>query len=210
MNKSKLATKLCPACGVVKTYRASQKTCGCRRQIDFSGQKINSLSVLYWDKGNQHKQGKWLCQCDCGEQTRVSTNSLRTGRIKSCGCIWKSGDYNAVLRHPDAAFKETYRVYRRSARLKGYDFLLSSEQFQKITGENCFYCGIYPSNEKKLPTGNTYKYNGIDRLDNTIGYILSNCVPCCKPCNYAKQRMTVPEFAGWIARAYHHLWRPVA
>ena len=40
--------------------------------------------------------------------------------------------------------------------------------------------------------------NGIDRFDNTIGYELHNCVPCCGFCNFAKGKHTYQEFKNWI------------
>ena len=39
-----------------------------------------------------------------------------------------------------------------------------------------------------------YLYNGIDRIDNKLGYIKGNMTPCCKICNHAKHDLT---FEGW-------------
>ncbi len=36
--------------------------------------------------------------------------------------------------------------------------------------------------------------NGIDRLNNDEGYVLSNCVPSCSVCNYGRQDYTVEEY----------------
>jgi hypothetical protein len=41
----------------------------------------------------------------------------------------------------------------------------------------CFYCG-FQSDET---------VNGIDRMNNAVGYRLSNAVPCCKTCNFMKK-----------------------
>ena len=30
---------------------------------------------------------RWLCRCDCGLTTEVATRSLRSGHIRSCGCL---------------------------------------------------------------------------------------------------------------------------
>jgi hypothetical protein len=29
----------------------------------------------------------WLCRCDCGEETVVSSRDLRSGHARSCGCL---------------------------------------------------------------------------------------------------------------------------
>jgi hypothetical protein len=41
-------------------------------------------------------------------------------------------------------------------------------------------------------------FNGIDRVDNSKGYILGNCVPCCSWCNRAKADGTLAKFMDWI------------
>lgn len=53
---------------------------------------------------------------------------------------------------------------------------LTKEQYLEIIQKPCVYCNYY--NEDEI--------NGIDRLDNTKGYILDNCISCCKHCNRMK------------------------
>jgi hypothetical protein len=50
-----------------------------------------------------------------------------------------------------------------------------------------------------------FTYNGIDRIDNSQGYIIDNVVPCCTKCNIAKGRQSIQEFKEWIYRAYAYL-----
>jgi hypothetical protein len=45
--------------------------------------------------------------------------------------------------------------------------------------------------------------NGIDRVDNTKGYSVDNCVPCCRRCNVAKADMTPDQFLGWASLVAH-------
>jgi hypothetical protein len=45
--------------------------------------------------------------------------------------------------------------------------------------------------------GDAFLHNGIDRLDNALGYTTANSVPCCKPCNQAKNDRSVDEFRDW-------------
>lgn len=46
----------------------------------------------------------------------------------------------------------------------------------------CHYCG------EAIPTA------GLDRVDNTKGYVLDNLVSCCTFCNAAKNTQTMDEF----------------
>jgi len=67
-------------------------------------------------------------------------------------------------------------------------------------------CGIEPKQIRKdrLHLNGDYVHNGIDRLDSSRGYILENCVPCCKVCNYAKRNMSVNDFLNWIKKVYNY------
>ena len=56
---------------------------------------------------------------------------------------------------------------------------------------DCYYCGKFPN-----------KVNGIDRVNNSVGYTYDNCVPCCKRCNYLKNKTTQEEFAQWVIDIY--------
>jgi hypothetical protein len=65
---------------------------------------------------------------------------------------------------------------------RGYSFSLTFERFMNLWGKPCHYCGTNINGV------------GIDRIDNTVGYELTNCVPCCKTCNVMKNTQTQEEF----------------
>jgi len=54
--------------------------------IDLTGRRFDNLVVI--ERGENSKSGdaRWICLCDCGNQTLVWSYSLRKGRTKSCGC----------------------------------------------------------------------------------------------------------------------------
>jgi hypothetical protein len=56
------------------------------KAIDLTGQRFGFWMVLQRAEKNKSGQTQWLCQCECGKQKTVSTNSLRTGNSTSCGC----------------------------------------------------------------------------------------------------------------------------
>lgn len=69
-------------------------SCGCKRKeshnaIDMVGKKIHMLTVIENVKTDKPFK-MWRCRCDCGNETIVKGNSLRTGNTKSCGCLTKS------------------------------------------------------------------------------------------------------------------------
>ncbi len=52
--------------------------------------KFNSLTVLRRTADKEYKCGtvetRWICRCDCGEETEVSRGHLKSGKVKTCGC----------------------------------------------------------------------------------------------------------------------------
>ncbi len=98
-------------------------------------------------------------------------------------------------------------MYINQAKGRGLDFSLTENEFYKITSSNCFYCGSAPE-PKRVSGGKkqnrTFFANGIDRVDSDIGYIPSNCVPCCEFCNRAKRNYTVGFFLSKVAGIYHY------
>lgn len=59
------------------------------RKRNLIGQRFERLTVI--EEGYSSKSGSlmWLCRCDCGTEKYVRSDSLLSGRIKSCGCYNK-------------------------------------------------------------------------------------------------------------------------
>jgi hypothetical protein len=178
------------------------------KQIDLSGIIFNRLTVIKQEQSllyGKTKKRMWLCKCSCGNEIIVNTGALTSGNTKSCGCLHNEASVeNSIksrymLANPDSGYKSIMRSYKYNATSRGYCFDLTFEEFKKLVLSNCYYCGDEPSN---IYFRNYYDapYNGIDRIDNTIGYIPSNVVPCCKTCNIAKNNKTYDEFMQWINR----------
>lgn len=69
---------------------------------------------------------------------------------------------------------------------------LTLEQWIEIIKQPCYYCG-----DPVLSEINGY---GIDRLDSSSDYFLSNCVPCCSVCNGMKSNLPVEIFLDQIKK----------
>jgi hypothetical protein len=52
------------------------------------GNKYGKLTVLsQWGLGSTHGEYYWLCHCDCGNVRIVRGSHLKSGNVKSCGCL---------------------------------------------------------------------------------------------------------------------------
>ena len=181
-------------------------SCGCyrleslkNRAIDLIGKRFGRLVVI--SRVPSSNNARWKVRCDCGKEKEVYSNNLK--HIKSCGCYsveFPSGRIEYGL----AAKRIAYKRYKDNARIRKLDFKLSFEQFLNLTQQNCHYCGSGPSNFSKGNGNGDFKYNGIDRIDNSKGYFIENCVTCCEDCNKAKRDKPYNEFLEWIQKLVQH------
>jgi len=72
----------------------------------------------------------------------------------------------------------SYSNYKSRANDKGLLFEVSKEIFEQKRKEPCYLCGKKVSDSHK---------NGIDRIDNIVGYTEENTRSCCGDCNYLKR-----------------------
>lgn len=56
---------------------------------DLTGKTFNRLTVLQQNGRNKSRSILWLCRCECGNVVSTTSNNLRTGHTKSCGCLQK-------------------------------------------------------------------------------------------------------------------------
>lgn len=182
------------------------------RLVDFVGSRFGRLVVL--EKMPSVKYGltfkrKWKCVCDCGKKTEVITGQLTSGKTKSCGCahakasVENSKKTRHLIAKKDAAFNSVRSIYKLNARKRGLCWEIDDEHARKLFSSNCHFCGLAPSNVYKT-TYYKQEYNGIDRLDNSVGYTKENTVSCCRVCNHAKHTMTEKVFMDWLNRVFNH------
>lgn len=181
---------------------------------DRTGETYGKLTVLKFSKYVGESELKtrtslWLCECECGNTIEVRNSNLTSSSTKSCGCLLKEHNKKLGLSRisDNSSFKHLYNEYKRNALKNNRVFKLTEEEFKYLTSSNCHYCGIGPSKEiigngSKIFKGGSYKYNGIDRFNNELGYEKENSVPCCWKCNNAKKDMGVLEFKKWIEQIY--------
>jgi hypothetical protein len=172
------------------------------------GERYGRLLILAYIGTYNHSR-VWRCQCDCGNICDVSWKQIQQNHRKSCGCRWEEtrASYGGVAGHNRkekgaSAFNQLFYNYKRSAKLRHFSFELSKEYFRMLVESPCFYCGENRPTKVATVTGTNgdYFYTGIDRIDNTIGYSISNVRSCCKQCNLAKGSRTEEQFLLWIHR----------
>jgi len=176
------------------------------RSKNLLGIKFGRLSPLELVGIDKFNRNLWKCLCDCGNYHTTNSGSLINGVVVSCGCYHKE---QASKQHRKslgkANFNRLYEKYKGGAKRRKLEFSLSKEEFRKLTLGNCIYCGKEPSQifNYKGSYG-TYTYNGVDRKNNSVGYVIENCASCCGICNERKGSMNYDEFILWIKMVYNN------
>jgi hypothetical protein len=121
---------------------------------------------------------------DCGKDFAVFTTQrhCESKRCTDCNKRQKIEDAkrsDRVRNYKEEHFKNLegyYKDYINGAIKRGYVIEIDFETFSTLVQSKCYYCDYKKDSE----------INGIDRLDNTIGYTKTNCVGCCSMCNRMK------------------------
>ena len=132
---------------------------------------------LAWKQANYEKVAKYWMDA----RSRLIENDLEGYLKKNAENAkkWRDDNPEKVKANNLAkinSMDSQYSVYKISANSKQLEFNLTKGDFMEMVVDQCYYCGIVQ--EKG--------FNGVDRLDSSEGYIMSNCVSCCQMCNYIK------------------------
>ena len=202
-------------------YECRNKRRSIEQNKKYIGKKFYLLTILdLYFKTTKNGHNSLYCKaiCECGKETEGAFSNILHGHKKSCGCLNNTPRYYELLGltrggnflpSGESGFNLLYISYLNGAKRRNLPFEISKDEFIKLSKLNCYYCGIKPLQIKRSTAHKNHHgdfiYNGIDRIDSSIGYIKENVVPCCKDCNTAKMQMSQQEFYDWIDRVYNHI-----
>lgn len=173
------------------------------------GRTFNRLTVINVlpPDNSANIRTKYICNCSCGKTDIIVEGSkLRNNHTKSCGCLRLGVEPHNKKPYGQAAMNKLINSYYSNAKRKNIIITLTKEQIKKYLHGNCYYCGTEPKkmfSHKKCFGG--FLYNGIDRLNNNMGYTIENTVTCCSSCNYFKNRLDYNDFINIICKIYNNL-----
>jgi len=124
----------------------------------------------------------------------LSRGKYRLYRCKKCLSKREAARnrWKRKIKFSRAWFRRRFDRLKRNAKDRNKKFELSFEEFRHIRtykNEKCFYCGTF-----RDPFS-------IERLDNTKGYNISNCVVACWRCNKMKSKDYSMEEMQILGRA---------
>lgn len=148
------------------------------RYTDVLGQKFGRLTATKY-----LGEGKWLCVCDCGNQSRPSVTALQTGNTRSCGCLHRES------RHKHGMCSE--RIYRVWTSMRARCSNPNDASYHNYGGRGIKVCERWNSfGNFFADMGNRPKGFDIDRLDNDKDYCPENCRWVSRRQNLLNTRIT--------------------
>ena len=172
-----------------------------RAAVDETGNRYGRLVVI--EKLDSYKgKAQWLCKCDCGNYTKVSGDSLRQERKKSCGCF----------RREDARTRFTTHGQSNAGGANGKKCTRAYKSWQEMLGRCCNPAHISYKNygargitvDSKWASfieffndmGERPEGMSLDRVDGSVGYNADNCKWSTRVEQNQNRRSCIPMLLG--------------
>lgn len=199
-------------CGTIKEIASTSlrsgasKSCGCQKAIkartnngkfiDETGNRYGKLVVLGRDEqlSIEKHRAQWICQCDCGNITTVSSKCLREDKTKSCGCLISIGEENIsrILRDNNIIYKSQYQVNINGIYYR-YDFAIFNKEDNLI--RLIEFDGIQHYDNKQKHWGHDItKTQERDKIKNQ--YALQNNIPLVRIPYIERDNITLEMLLG--------------
>lgn len=199
-------------CGTIKEVASTSlrngasKSCGCQKAIkartnngkfiDETGNRYGKLVVLGRDEqlSIEKHRAQWICQCDCGNITTVSSKCLREDKTKSCGCLISIGEENIsrILRDNNIIYKSQYQVNINGIYYR-YDFAIFNKEDNLI--RLIEFDGIQHYDDKQKHWGHDItKTQERDKIKNQ--YALQNNIPLVRIPYIKRDNITLEMLLG--------------
>lgn len=151
-------------------------------RLNLVGQTFNRLTVIaeaepYITPSTGKKSTKWLCQCSCGNQSKVKGSMLKNGHIKSCGCLKNEKASARMFKHGhNKNNKERSRTYDAWRAMRERCDNPNHTQYRDYGGRGISYdpnwsdFAHFLADMGECPPGLE-----LDKIDNDLNYCKSNC-----------------------------------
>lgn len=145
------------------------------KMIDLTGQKFGMLTVIRRGTNTKGNKCTWICKCDCGREKKkaVAGYDLKTGKVTSCGCMYKISNKGRNRTHGMTQTR-IWTIWQGMIRRCEPTSNNRKNYYQKgitVCDEWKSFINFY---EWAISNGYDEKLT-LDRIDNSKGYYPANC-----------------------------------
>ena len=142
---------------------------------DLTGHPFGKLMVVGLAP-DRSKGVRWICQCSCGQQTQVpiKTSALRSGKTRSCGCLWRETvpGNNATHRRSGDYLYRVWSLMRQRCNNR------KNPAYARYGGRGIKVCRRWEQSFERFATDMGERptdTHELDRRNNNKGYSPQNC-----------------------------------
>lgn len=174
------STKCSSKCKLIERYNF----------VDLTGLTFNKFKVLKKLEEKTKTRGSlWLCECECGNLKKLSSNALTSGNNTSCGCNRYKIE---VVKNIPLFF---LNAIKQNAIKRNLIFNVSYDYLESIFTGFCALSGLKIDFAKNgYQKNKLYSTASLDRIDSNKGYIEGNVQWVNKDVNKMKSNKTDAEF----------------
>lgn len=151
------------------------------KALNLTGQRFGRLVAIRSVGIDKHHSVRWLCECDCGRSHVATTNALRNGACRSCGCT----NVENILRINAGRVRHNYKndpdrrlVYQLWKGMRKRCRDVNDKRYSRYGGRRIKVCPEWddPVAFVEWAMQNGYRHGlQIDRRDNDGDYSPENC-----------------------------------
>ena len=138
---------------------------------NLTGQRFDKLTVLGLSARKSGRKSYWVCQCKCGNKHLGRSDLLKSGKLRSCGCLKKEQDNINLNRttHGDTVGGEN-RLHHTWQGMKQRTTNPKNKSFERYGGRGIVVCDEWLDYEKFKSWALSNGYN--DTLTIVTGKLL--------------------------------------
>lgn len=150
--------------------------------VDLTRQRFGRLIVIEKAGHSKGNRLQWLCKCDCGNFKITTSSDLKSGKVRSCGCLRKETTSKMAKSRSKSRIKHNKsntRIYRIWSTMKQRCYNSKCFSYKWYGKKGIKICDEWKNNFiffYNWAIDNGYKENlSIDRIDVNGNYEPSNC-----------------------------------